>query len=95
MTGRVSLILVLYYSRVTQFPQVERGTALKGQEIEILGLGDSIKSTLTGIGACSKSSLETLLTADAEMFHKELDRVCYEQLFRSFQSIQPFLGRSW
>ncbi|KAF5374833.1 hypothetical protein D9758_000211 [Tetrapyrgos nigripes] len=38
--------------------RVERGTALKGTEVEILGLGDSIKTTLTGI----------------EMFHKELDR---------------------
>jgi translation elongation factor EF-Tu-like GTPase len=40
--------------------QVERGTALKGTDVEILGMGDSIRTTLTGI----------------EMFHKELDRVC-------------------
>jgi len=38
--------------------RVERGIALKGSEIEIVGLGDPIKTTLTGI----------------EMFHKELDR---------------------
>ncbi|KAJ7597111.1 elongation factor Tu [Mycena floridula] len=38
--------------------RVERGTALKGTEVEIVGLGDSIKTTLTGI----------------EMFHKELER---------------------
>jgi len=38
--------------------RVERGTAVKGAEIEILGLGTSLKTTLTGI----------------EMFHKELDR---------------------
>ncbi|KAK7463653.1 translation elongation factor Tu [Stygiomarasmius scandens] len=38
--------------------RVERGTAVKGTEVEILGMGDSIKTTLTGI----------------EMFHKELDR---------------------
>ncbi|KAF9069111.1 elongation factor Tu GTP binding domain-containing protein [Rhodocollybia butyracea] len=38
--------------------RVERGTALKGNEVEILGLGDSFKTTLTGI----------------EMFHKELER---------------------
>ena len=31
--------------------QVERGTAVKGAEIEILGLGTSLKTTLTGIGA--------------------------------------------
>ncbi|KAE9411040.1 translation elongation factor Tu [Gymnopus androsaceus JB14] len=38
--------------------RVERGTAIKGNEVEILGLGDSFKTTLTGI----------------EMFHKELER---------------------
>ncbi|KDN39453.1 translation elongation factor Tu [Tilletiaria anomala UBC 951] len=38
--------------------RVERGTITKGSEIEIVGLGSSIKTTLTGI----------------EMFHKELDR---------------------
>ncbi|KAF8832409.1 elongation factor Tu [Lentinula edodes] len=38
--------------------RVERGTALKGKEVEILGLGNSFKTTLTGI----------------EMFHKELER---------------------
>lgn len=38
--------------------RVERGTITKGAEIEILGLGANMKTTLTGI----------------EMFHKELDR---------------------
>jgi len=38
--------------------RVERGIALKGSEVEIVGLGTPIKTTLTGI----------------EMFHKELDR---------------------
>lgn len=38
--------------------RVERGTITKGSEIEILGLGSTLKTTLTGI----------------EMFHKELDR---------------------
>lgn len=38
--------------------RVERGVALKGNEVEIIGLGDPIKTILTGI----------------EMFHKELDR---------------------
>jgi elongation factor Tu len=38
--------------------KVERGTITKGSEIEILGMGSSLKTTLTGI----------------EMFHKELDR---------------------
>lgn len=38
--------------------RVERGTAVKGAEVEIVGLGAHFKTTLTGI----------------EMFHKELDR---------------------
>ncbi|KIJ45109.1 hypothetical protein M422DRAFT_227708 [Sphaerobolus stellatus SS14] len=38
--------------------RVERGTAIKGSEVEILGLGANFKTTLTGI----------------EMFHKELER---------------------
>ncbi|KAJ7293653.1 P-loop containing nucleoside triphosphate hydrolase protein [Mycena rebaudengoi] len=39
--------------------RAERGTAIKGTEVEIIGFGDRIKTTLTGI----------------EMFHKELERV--------------------
>jgi len=38
--------------------RVERGTAVKGTEVEIIGLGDKIRTTLTGV----------------EMFHKELER---------------------
>ncbi|WVR08070.1 translation elongation factor Tu [Kwoniella sp. DSM 27419] len=38
--------------------KVERGTITKGSEVEIVGMGASTKTTLTGI----------------EMFHKELDR---------------------
>ncbi|TFL06537.1 elongation factor Tu GTP binding domain-containing protein [Pterulicium gracile] len=38
--------------------RVERGVALKGAEVEIIGLGSTLKTTVTGI----------------EMFHKELDR---------------------
>ncbi|KAF8314980.1 translation elongation factor Tu [Clavulina sp. PMI_390] len=38
--------------------RVERGVITKGAEVEIVGLGDCFKTTLTGI----------------EMFHKELDR---------------------
>ncbi|CAG8664944.1 17627_t:CDS:2, partial [Racocetra fulgida] len=37
---------------------VERGTVSKGSEIEIVGMGQTVKTTLTGI----------------EMFHKELDK---------------------
>ncbi|KAF0500673.1 Elongation factor Tu [Gigaspora margarita] len=38
--------------------RVERGTISKGSEIEIVGMGQTVKTTLTGI----------------EMFHKELDK---------------------
>ncbi|CAG8534865.1 25110_t:CDS:10 [Cetraspora pellucida] len=38
--------------------RVERGTVSKGSEIEIVGMGQTVKTTLTGI----------------EMFHKELDK---------------------
>jgi elongation factor Tu len=38
--------------------RVERGTITKGSEVEIIGLGNTVKTILTGI----------------EMFHKELDR---------------------
>ncbi|KAG6911910.1 translation elongation factor Tu [Tephrocybe rancida] len=38
--------------------RVERGVASKGAEVEVIGLGNSFKTTLTGI----------------EMFHKELER---------------------
>jgi hypothetical protein len=30
--------------------QVERGTANKGDEVEVVGLGNSFRTTLTGIG---------------------------------------------
>ncbi|KAG6879718.1 hypothetical protein C0992_012566 [Termitomyces sp. T32_za158] len=38
--------------------KVERGVAFKGNDVEVIGLGNSFKTTLTGI----------------EMFHKELER---------------------
>ncbi|KAJ1926218.1 translation elongation factor Tu [Tieghemiomyces parasiticus] len=38
--------------------RLERGTVLKGQEVEIVGYGSTLKTTLTGI----------------EMFHKQLER---------------------
>ncbi|EPQ61425.1 hypothetical protein GLOTRDRAFT_124498 [Gloeophyllum trabeum ATCC 11539] len=66
--------------------RVERGTINKGDEVEVLGLGENIKTTVTGI----------------EMFHKELDRgeagdnmgcllrgVKREQIRRGMVVIQP------
>ena len=49
--------------------KVERGVITKGSEVEIVGLGDKIKTTLTGIG-----ELAIRLRSFAEMFHKELER---------------------
>jgi len=34
--------------------QVERGVASKGADVEVVGLGNTFKTTLTGIGQCSK-----------------------------------------
>ncbi|KAJ7225447.1 elongation factor Tu GTP binding domain-containing protein [Mycena pura] len=41
--------------------RVERGTAMKGTEVEIIGLGDRIKTTLTGVGAEAGDNLGVLL----------------------------------
>ena len=55
--------------------KVERGTITKGSEVEIIGLGSKMKTTLTGIGefATLKKMLHLTRTT-TEMFHKELDR---------------------
>lgn len=55
--------------------RVERGIANKGDEVEILGLGSSLKTILTGIGTyfCFNLVLATHGSV-TEMFHKELDR---------------------
>ena len=37
------------------FLKVERGTITKGAEVEIVGLGDSFKTTITGIGVLDSS----------------------------------------
>jgi elongation factor Tu len=58
-TGRVGISHTDKYQSLITFAQVERGIATKGSEVEIVGLGEPFKTTLTGI----------------EMFHKELDRV--------------------
>lgn len=55
--------------------KVERGTILKGAEVEIVGMGPSIKTTLTGIGEFEGSPKGFGIRAnDLEMFHKELER---------------------
>lgn len=50
MTGRVSQIieLIAFFSQCKM--QVERGTANKGDEVEVVGLGNGLKTTLIGIG---------------------------------------------
>ena len=57
--------------------QVERGIALKGDEVEVVGHGETYKTTLTGIGLCPYLGdfYYRLQNTNAEMFHKELDRV--------------------
>lgn len=57
--------------------RVERGIINKGDEVEIVGLGNTFKTTLTGIGMCQSPPHPTrsnIDTTSAEMFHKELDR---------------------
>lgn len=54
--------------------KVERGTITKGAEVELVGLGAPIKTTLTGIGACYTSMITACVDIVAEMFHKELER---------------------
>jgi translation elongation factor EF-Tu-like GTPase len=43
--------------------KVERGTVLKGAELEIVGLGPNIKTTLTGIGQSIAFSIGRALTS--------------------------------
>ncbi len=40
--------------------QVERGVASKGTEVEVLGLGESFKTTLTGIGMFYDGGIQKL-----------------------------------
>jgi hypothetical protein len=61
---------------VLTLEQAERGIANKGDEVEIVGFGPNVKTTLTGIGALYVR-VAFFFQADkihAEMFHKELDR---------------------
>lgn len=37
--------------------QVERGIATKGAEVEVVGLGNTFKTTLTGIGTINTNAL--------------------------------------
>lgn len=43
-----------------RYYQVERGTANKGAEIEIIGFGPTKKTTLTGIGTFSSKQVVQL-----------------------------------
>ncbi|KAJ9118126.1 translation elongation factor Tu [Naganishia vaughanmartiniae] len=60
--------------------KVERGTITKGADVEILGLGAKIKTTLTGIGKhapphiAHKGNIDSRYSPLIEMFHKELER---------------------
>lgn len=37
--------------------QVERGVITKNSEVEVVGLGNNFKTTLTGIGTCPSAML--------------------------------------
>jgi len=56
--------------------QAERGIANKGDEVEIIGFGSNLRTTLTGIGALYVRFAFFFQTdkIHAEMFRKELDR---------------------
>lgn len=54
--------------------QVERGIANKGTEIEIIGWGETKKTTITGIGASVHAAIRASAHFYPETFHKELDR---------------------
>jgi translation elongation factor EF-Tu-like GTPase len=78
---RQCLIKFYRYAGTVATGRVERGTITKGSEIEILGLGQSMKTTLTGIGGCDvtydegyDSDHNSFFSTLTEMFHKELDR---------------------
>lgn len=43
-------LLNVILRRILITEQVERGIAHKGNEVELVGMGDSFKTTLTGIG---------------------------------------------
>jgi hypothetical protein len=77
--------------------QVERGTITKNSEIEVVGLGNNFKTTLTGIGAVFFDTcyfnLLFIHFANLEMFHKELDRVRL-MLVQLIQLLTITTGRS-
>lgn len=47
----MSLVLAYINESTLIWGQVERGIANKGDDVEIVGLGTTFKTTLTGIGA--------------------------------------------
>ena len=53
-TGRVSFALQALCS-ITYVIQVERGIAEKGADVEVVGLGSTFKTTLTGIGTINSN----------------------------------------
>ena len=55
--------------------QCERGIANKGDEVEIIGSGNKLKTTITGIGESVLFAIHCFTHGMAEMFRKELDRV--------------------
>ena len=60
--------------------RVERGIVNKGDEVEILGLGSKIRTTLTGIGECRVYSGEVWV---AEMSFRDVPQGARPSEFRT------------
>jgi translation elongation factor EF-Tu-like GTPase len=63
-TGRVSFDVGFVATLTWVISKVERGVANKGEEVEVVGLGQTFKTTLTGIG--------TWLSPSWKMYREEL-----------------------
>ena len=74
-TGCVRNNSQFFFCLFILIPQVERGIANKGDDIEIIGFGSTKKTTLTGIGEILFRIVFHLAHDVEEMFHKELERV--------------------
>ena len=74
-TGCVRNISQFFFYSFILIPQVERGVANKGDDIEIIGFGSTKKTTLTGIGEILFRVIFQHAHDVEEMFHKELERV--------------------
>jgi elongation factor Tu len=96
-TGRVSLALEALV--ILAHPvQVERGIATKGADVEVVGLGNSFKTTLTGIGTINVNSLFTGFLMDSQRCSTRslTEYACFRgDQYTSYLFLSVFLGRGW